>query len=271
MVNAGRPEEAIAPLRKAIDIQPAYSTAWENLVDALAKTDRWDEAYRSCQDAIGVVPNNDKVRKLSDWVRLQQGRASAKRKDWSTSRKYLLQALEAGQANSDEGWFELAAVELLANDIPGYQRTCSFMLERCESAGLRRFLVARANTLGPIPAQALTRAADLAVPELDLSAHSDWSLTERGALLCRQGHLEEGIGVLQESIQVSDDPVNAVINWVWLAHAHWKLGHPDEARRWLSKAVDWLDRTDGIPERIHLHNWLEAQVLRREVETTLAP
>jgi len=69
-----------------------------------------------------------------------------------------------------------------------------------------------------------------------------------------------------------------VLNWLWLALAHQRLGKSEEARRWLGKAQAWLDRyRDGMPDRadqefgLHLHNWLEAHVLRREAETLIQP
>ena len=64
-----------------------------------------------------------------------------------------------------------------------------------------------------------------------------------------------------------------MLNWLWLALAHDRLGKAEEARRWLDKAQAWLDRyREGMPARaeeefgLHLHNWLEAHVLRREAE-----
>jgi len=65
------------------------------------------------------------------------------------------------------------------------------------------------------------------------------------------------------------------LNWLWLALAHQRLGKAEEARRWLGKAQAWLDQYgDGMPSRaeelgLHLHNWLEAHVLRREAEALL--
>jgi hypothetical protein len=53
------------------------------------------------------------------------------------------------------------------------------------------------------------------------------------------------------------------------------MDRPTEARRRLAKATNWLDRQDSWmpPETstmgLHLHNWIEAQVLRREVEARL--
>jgi hypothetical protein len=51
-----------------------------------------------------------------------------------------------------------------------------------------------------------------------------------------------------------------------------RLGETDEAQRWLDKAGRWLDQfADGMPADadalgLSLHNWMEAHVLRREVE-----
>jgi hypothetical protein len=67
-----------------------------------------------------------------------------------------------------------------------------------------------------------------------------------------------------------------VLNWLWLALANQRLGKAEEARRWLDKAQAWLDHyDDGMPARadeelgLHLHNWLEAHVLRREAEALI--
>jgi hypothetical protein len=55
--------------------------------------------------------------------------------------------------------------------------------------------------------------------------------------------------------------------------ANHRLGKPEEARRWVGKAQKWLDQFgDGVPPHaeeelgLHLHHWLEAQILRREAE-----
>jgi cobalamin biosynthesis protein CobD/CbiB len=56
------------------------------------------------------------------------------------------------------------------------------------------------------------------------------------------------------------------------------VGKAEEARRWLGKAQAWLDQYgDWMPARaeaevgLHLHNWLEAHVLRREAEALIQP
>jgi hypothetical protein len=56
-----------------------------------------------------------------------------------------------------------------------------------------------------------------------------------------------------------------------------RRGKPTEARTWLDKATKWLEEYPQGPAAaddatgLHLHNWLEAQVLRREAEALLGP
>ena len=82
--------------------------------------------------------------------------------------------------------------------------------------------------------------------------------------------------LLQQSLRAERRPSGALLNWLWLALAEQRLGHTEEARRWLVKADDWLDQYhDGMTPSaeedfgLHLHNWLEAQVLRREADALI--
>jgi ferric-dicitrate binding protein FerR (iron transport regulator) len=62
-----------------------------------------------------------------------------------------------------------------------------------------------------------------------------------------------------------------VLNWLWLSLVENRRGKTDAARDWLEKATNWLAEYQSHPvigddaKGTHLHNWLEAQVLHREV------
>jgi hypothetical protein len=82
----------------------------------------------------------------------------------------------------------------------------------------------------------------------------------------------------EQSLRADPKSGRAVLNWLWLALAHQRLGKAEEARRWLTKAQEWLDQCgDGMPARadeelgLHFHNWLEAHVLSHEAEALLSP
>jgi tetratricopeptide (TPR) repeat protein len=116
----------------------------------------------------------------------------------------------------------------------------------------------------------------LAEKELKGSAREFWSLTEQGALAYRAGRFQQAVPYFEQSLQADPRPGCAVLNWLWLALANQRLGKADEAHRWLNKAQAWLDQyRDGMPARaegefgLHLHNWLEAHVLRREAEALI--
>jgi serine/threonine-protein kinase len=210
---------------------------------------------------------------------LVQGQASAARRDWVKAADSYARVLKRGPTDDGLFWFEYAAVSLLTGDRPGYARACAHMIETSKKAGgPRSYLVARACTLAP---DAVTEAAlpgRLAAKELKENAGQFWSLTEQGALAYRAGRFQEAVPLFERSLEADAKPGRAVLNWLWLALTNHRLDKAEEARRWLGKAQAWLDQyRDGMPadaeEKVglHLHNWLEAHVLRREAEALLAP
>jgi serine/threonine-protein kinase len=206
---------------------------------------------------------------------LAQGRAHAARREWAPAADCYARALKLAPAEEGHVAFEHAAVLLLSGDRPGYARACARMVDRCGKApGLRAYHVARACTLAPGVKDA-ARAGELARAELTTYAGQFWSLTQRGALLCRAGSFKEAVPLLQQSLKADGKPGRAVLNRLWLALANHQLGKAEEARRWLGTARAWLDQyRDGMPPRaeeegLDLHNWLEAHVLLREAHALL--
>ena len=151
------------------------------------------------------------------------------------------------------------------------------MLERCgKDGGPRAYYVARACTLAPDAVAHASLAGRLAEKELQGSAREFWSLTEQGALAYRAGRFQQAVPLFEQSLRADPMSGRAVLNWLWLALAYQRLEKSEEARRWLGKAQAWLDQyRDGMPARadeelgLHLHNWLEANVLRREAEALI--
>ncbi len=151
------------------------------------------------------------------------------------------------------------------------------MIEQCGKAGgPRSYHVARACTMAPHAITEASLAGRLAEKELQASSRAFWSLTEQGALAYRAGRFPQAVSLLEQSLRADPTSGRAVLNWLWLALANQRLGKADEARRWLEKAQAWLDQYgDGMPARadqqfgLHLHNWLEGHVLRREAEALI--
>jgi eukaryotic-like serine/threonine-protein kinase len=255
----------------------------------------WSPATWPTEPALASVREPTELAKLSDaereqWQRLwadvaeldaddptAQGRAFAARGDWSRAADCYARATKRGASVDGHFWFEDAAVLLLSGDRPGYEKVCHLMVEQCgKFSDLRSYHVARACTLAPDSVPDLSLPQRLAEKELQQSATQFWSLTEQGALAYRAGRFEESASLFGRSLQADAKPGRAVVNWLWLSMADQRLGKTDEARSWLEKAQTWLDRfTDGLPPSaedqfgLHLHNWLEAQVLGREASGIL--
>jgi len=186
--------------------------------------------------------------------------------------------LKHGPTDDGHFWFEYAALLLLSGDRPGYVKACSHLVDRCsKDKGPRSYHVARACTLAPHAVAEMSLPGRLAEKELQ-GSREFWSLTEQGALAYRAGRFQEAVPLFDQSLRANPKPGAAVLNWLWLALAHQRLGKAEEARRWLGKAQAWLDQfLEGMTDRaeadqgLHLHNWLEANVLRCEAEALIRP
>ena len=84
------------------------------------------------------------------------------------------------------------------------------------------------------------------------------------------------MALFEQSLRADARPGCAVLNWLWLALVNDRLGKPEEARRWLNTATLWLDKFTNVRPvsaegelGLHLHNWLEAHILRREAEAAI--
>jgi tetratricopeptide (TPR) repeat protein len=207
----------------------------------------------------------------------ERARAHAARRDWAGAAGDYGHALSLRATDDGELWLEYAAVLLLSGDRAGYARACARMIERCGKApDLRAYHVARACTLAPDAVPEASLPHRLAESELGSAAREFWSLTEQGALHYRAGRFPESVALFEQSLAADARPGRAVLNWLWLALANERIGKREEARRWLDTATVWLDHFhDGMPSRaeqelgLHLHNWLEAQILRREAEAAI--
>jgi serine/threonine-protein kinase len=172
--------------------------------------------------------------------------------------------------------FEQACLFLLRSDQAGYRRVCAQLLEsHGKVKGLRGFLVARACTLAPGAADELARAEKAAAAEL-ANNRRHWALTATAGLQYRAGRFAQAAASARQCLTENPGWDGNVLNWLWLALACQRLDQKAEARQWLDKAVRWFDKyPDGMPSRmegslpLHLHDWLEAQVLRREAEAVL--
>jgi tetratricopeptide (TPR) repeat protein len=114
----------------------------------------------------------------------------------------------------------------------------------------------------------------LATQAAQSNPESAYCLHTLGMAHYRAGDFKAAIKRLRESLETDLNWGGRVNNWLGLALAHRRLGHTDEARQWLEKAVLWLDTTRRDPAGrpgirfmgMHAHDWLASLILRREAE-----
>jgi tetratricopeptide (TPR) repeat protein len=294
--RVGLRRQALDWLRADLELRPQLLKEGKS-VDVLSLTG-WSLSGWQTNPALAAVREEAALMKLPNaereqWQRLwadvaallaadplEQGPVHAARREWDKAAGCYKRVLERGTMDGGHFWFEYAAVLLLSGDRTRYEKACARMVERYDKSPvlLRAYHVARACTLAADAVADVSQPGRLAETELKAAAGQFWSLTEQGALHYRAGQFQEAAALFQQSLRASARPGQAVLNWLWLALAQQRLGKTEEARRWLEKATAWLDQyRDGMPARaeekfgLHLHNWLEANVLRREAEAMIRP
>lgn len=111
--------------------------------------------------------------------------------------------------------------------------------------------------------EALVRLAELAEQRF-LAEQKQIVLNTLGAVLYRAGRFEDAIHRLEEGIQLRNGE-SLPQDWVFLAMAHHRLGHRDEARRWL----DRLRNRPPSENPSQFWDELEIRLLRNEAEAVI--
>jgi serine/threonine-protein kinase len=228
------------------------------------------QAWETLWAKVATLAARDPVAKLDE------ARAHVARREWDKAVKCYAERMELEPTDDGEIWFEYAATQLLTGDRRGFRRTCAHMLARCQTAPqMHPYLAARAYTLAPGSTDNWAQLDRVMAKERASNAAAFWAVTEQAALDFRAGHTQVAVTDLERSLAVDGRPGRAVLSWLWLALAHQKMGEPDDAHRWLDKAVNWLDQQGGqmpveTPEMgSDRLNWLEAHVLQNEAQARL--
>lgn len=276
LIRSGLLEEAIIAVRHATELNPHFTPAWRHYVAYLRSAGRLDDADAALRRADEMNPEKRaSLNAVRFSVRWDLARRSASRGQWHQALEFYRSVMPDRPADA-EFWFEIAAISLIVDDRDGYEAASSAMLKWDSPGSLRPFLVARAMTLRPSSTEPVRAAAALSERELLRESPAFWALRQRAALLCRTDRHAEAIPFLEQSVAANTSKGRAVLSWLWLAIAHHHLGHAEDAARWRGTVAAWLDTLPvGMPDSaaaqgLHLHDWLEAQILRHEVDLLLS-
>ncbi len=198
---------------------------------ALAALHSCEQAIREYDTALRLSPHDGQVQAESHRCR---GRCFADRRQW---REAAAEFGAAAQFRPDDTflWRFQAVAHLAARDVDAYRQVCATMLERFaqsqdhDTAGNALLVcVLRDDALSDM-------GRLLPLTRIPLGHWGDWA---RGAALYRAGRYEESV----ECFETAANRFRPrALDWCFLAMAHHRLGHADDARRCLAEARRWID------------------------------
>jgi tetratricopeptide (TPR) repeat protein len=263
----GQWDRAIADFSMVIQLDPKNAGAWHERVRAYYHLGQYDKAIADASRVIELDPKD-----AGRW-RLR-GRCYAKQGHWETASADLRKAAEL-RPDDAELWCEYACLLVLQNDNDGYRAACGQALERFSGSADPEILyfVARTCALAPSAVPDPGQPVNLAEKAVAARPKLSWYLHTLGIAYYRAGQFEEAVRSFTESME-ADPAWCHVLDWLPLAMAHYRLGHAEEARQWLDKAMELIDQTprnaEGPPAvGSSLTDQLECQLLLREAQALL--
>ena len=183
-------------------------------------------------------------------------------------------AVAAGDAGGQAGWYERyqrALCYLHDGNHAAYRAAASEILSRFMKSQDRNELYWTVWTcvLAPDSLDDYRLLVELAVRGHDMPSADLSMKPELGAALYRAGEFEQALQRLNER---ESAPANSktlpVYSWYFLAMTHYKLGHHEEAQKWLAQATEFTDKilTESKVNR-NLLSWnrrLTLELLRAE-------
>jgi tetratricopeptide (TPR) repeat protein len=263
---------AIKHLDPLIASEPTSAGLYVRRADALTELGRLKEAAADDSKALELeLPEDPEY-----W--LKRGDACAKRSRWERAANAYSKAVDTmvGEPKR-EALVSLATVMLAKNDVGAYRKACADLLGHLNQNAnfwdtevtARTFVLApNAVVDGEAVVNLVKRTANAQRTDTDRHLY----LRTLGAATYRVGRYAEAVQHLDEGVKVhgkGGDPTDCL----FLAMAHQRLGHTAEARRWLDKAINWIDsstqdkpKDDSYGDQFGWQTWLALQVLRREAE-----
>jgi tetratricopeptide (TPR) repeat protein len=234
----GRDDEARIDFDKALELAPTEPLFWEWRAPFHAEHARWNETVADLTKSIELQPE-----RMDCWY------------------QRCLARLGGGQADE-------------------YRQDCREMLQRfgqTDNAG-DCYWVAWACVLAPDATTNWATAVALAEKSAQGDPQSAMCSNALGAVLYRAGRYDEALARLSEAAALAEQTgaagnLSPAYAWFFLAMTRHRLGHAEEAKQWLDKAVTWTDKTladaDQGTTDLPWNRRLTLRLLRDEATTLL--
>jgi WD40 repeat protein/tetratricopeptide (TPR) repeat protein/cell division protein FtsB len=292
-------QQALSEFSKATSERPDDVESWRGKARAHAELKEWDEAIRACSKAIDLKKEDAALwylrgiaqarsqghdKAIADFTQAialggrgagvftERGQAYAEQAAWKKAVADLAQA--AALRPDDSGvWYRLGLARLGNDDLAGYRDVCALMIKRfgetqhAETAANVAFLA----VLAPATVQDHAPVVQLAQVAVTADTANPAYLETLGAALYRTGRYPESVQRLTEAVRTHGGS-GSVWMQLFLAMAHHRLQHTQEATAWLTRAVQQMDKDLGPANKKDAPRWqqrLRWKFLREEVESLL--
>jgi tetratricopeptide (TPR) repeat protein len=150
---------------------------------------------------------------------------------------------------------------LATGDLDGYRQSCTSLLERFgqTDSPVVAYQLARLCVLAP---DAVADRMLLVQLAQKAAARDRKSYHTLGAAHYRAGEFDAAIQRLNVAIKIQP---GMAADWLFLAMAHHGRGDDAEAKKWLNKAIQWIEQ-GGMQKTLSRAAQLETQLLRREAQ-----
>ncbi len=275
LFKQARLKEAEDEFRKATRLKPDDAMIHDNLGLTLANQGQHEKAAAEFSLAIKLHPENGLF-----WA--DRGCACADLGQWDKASADFIKGTECKKPHP-WAWCPSAMLCLRDGNLDGYRKICADVLQRF---GKGDDVYAGADAawvcfLGPTAGVDAAQLVLLAEKALAKGPKDHWNVNLLGVALYRAGRFEDAVKRLTEATALHAGPyrTDMLYTWFFLAMAHHRLGHADEAHRWLDKAIQGTEEAlkpaagsagkSGTAPGAIPPNWirkLTLQLLRREAE-----
>ena len=278
--------EAIA-LKKVID---AYSRALEKESNEVRKTNILTERAQTHERA-GLFKEmaadyDALVRRQPGRTdfRLARDRAWAELDRWAEARSDLKDYTRSMPADR-RAWLPLAIAQLRLDDFSGYEDTCDRVMKQFGPMPMPAdaYTVSWVLALADAPGQDWGKAVGLMNTALVQNKNNYFYLKTLGVLLYRAGKYDEARDRLDDSRKAYTGSLGlpqgfakedgSPTDQLFLAMTYHQLKKPEEAKAWLAKAVEWLDKFQPSKPGTGPTVWQRAEweLHRKEAEKLIGP
>jgi tetratricopeptide (TPR) repeat protein len=226
----------------------------------------WPQACMHWQRLAELEPHNALIQG-------HLGYALAETGQYKSAVAALMRAAEGDPTGRRFHLLHVAALYIADNDIPAYRQLCGKMFDQVKDSESLPDLndACWLLSLAPDSHPNLKDLADKVTRILAKEDAPSFALNTAGSYFYRIGRYDAALRALEASMKKYRGSEGSSFDWVFISMIHYKLGRPEEARKWLDRAKDNVARIlEGMSKAPIEPLWrIEVEFLLREAEELL--